>query len=117
MRLDADFSLLRRAVVQMGADHIQAHDPVSAAAQGRETVDWELPEGIEVDIEAAQRLGWSVREPKQALDEAAPLDAVAGQTTRTDRVGYDRYRPKAAQSRYPRRAGRGRGKYKPRGSS
>lgn len=69
------------------------------------------------DIEAAQRLGWSVREPKQALDEAAPLDAAAGQTTRADRVSYDRYRPKPPQSRYSRRSGRGRGNYKPRGSS
>ncbi len=69
------------------------------------------------DIDAAQRQGWSVREPKQALYEVAPLDTAAGRSTRANRVSYDRYRPKAVPSRYSRRSGRGRGNYKPRSSS
>lgn len=56
------------------------------------------------DIEAARKLGWSVREPKQALDEIAPLDTAAGRTLRSSRVPYEPYRAKAAQSRYSRRA-------------
>ena len=40
----------------MGAQDIQVHDPVSASAQGREPVDWELPEGIEVDIDDIETL-------------------------------------------------------------
>ena len=56
MRLDADFSLLRRAVVKMGAQDIQVHDPVIALAHARERIDWELPEGIEVDIDDIETL-------------------------------------------------------------
>lgn len=73
------------------------------------------------DIEAAQRLGWNVRETKQALDDSAPLDTASGRSTRPNHVSYDRYyRPKAAQSGSSRWSGRGRprsGRHKPRSSS
>ena len=46
----------------------------------------------ENDIEAAQQLGWEVREPKQALDDVAPSDTAIGRTIRHS--GNDRYRPK-----------------------
>ena len=54
------------------------------------------------DIEVAQALGWSVREPKHALDETAPLDKGARRPSPTSRVNS-------------RRTGRVRSDYKPRG--
>ena len=51
MRLKTDFGLLHRAVRAMGAEHVRVQDLVGASVAGREPVDWELPAGIEVDID------------------------------------------------------------------
>ena len=51
MRLEADFGPLHRAVRAMGAEHVEVRDVVGSYRTDREPVDWELPEGIEVDVD------------------------------------------------------------------
>ncbi len=56
MRLEADFGSLHRAVRAMGAEHVEVRDVVGAYITDREPVDWELPEGIEVDVDDIQAI-------------------------------------------------------------